>query len=253
MGNWPSISLVLRTISPALKMAWLRCRATETVLDPVGGDDPAQLAQRLGRDVRLELAADRRLQLGALDREAVGIGGDHGHLRAAGADQDPGQDRAHVVARGGAGDQVHRRGERRGRNRERLALFLREGGEVLAGKDAEVKARAAAADLDVALALAQLDLDRRVAERAGDLGQEAAGEEHRAAAVGFGFELRLHAHLEIGRAETDAVAVGVEEDARRAIGSRRASRRLGRQPRALRRARLVWLSASSDRCLLELD
>ena len=180
MGNWPSISLVLRTIAPALKMAWLRSRRPRPPR-AVGGDDPAQLAQRLGRDVGLELAADRALQLGALDREPVGVGGDHRHLLAAGADQDAGEDRAHVVARGGAGDQIDRLGERRGRDRQRLALLLGKVGEVLGGQDAQVEAGAAAADLDVALGLAQLDLDRRVAERAGELGEEAAGEEDRAA------------------------------------------------------------------------
>ena len=80
MGNCPSISLVLRTIAPALKTAWLGSRLTATSLDAVGGDDAAQLAQRPGRDVRLELAADRRLELGALHRQPVGVGGDHRHL-----------------------------------------------------------------------------------------------------------------------------------------------------------------------------
>ena len=113
MGNCPSISLVLRTIVPCLENGLVAQQGDRDRLDPVGGDDPAQLAQRLGRDVRLELAADRALQLGPLDREPVGVGRDHRHLGAAGADQDAGQDRPHVVARGGAGDEIHGRGKRR--------------------------------------------------------------------------------------------------------------------------------------------
>ena len=62
--------------------------------------------------------------------------------------------------------------------------------EVLGGEHAEVEARAAAADLDVALGLAQLDLDRLVAERAGELGKKAAGEEDGPGAVGLGLERR---------------------------------------------------------------
>ena len=34
MGNWPSISLVLRTIAPALKTAWLGSRLTATSSTP---------------------------------------------------------------------------------------------------------------------------------------------------------------------------------------------------------------------------
>ena len=141
MGNWPSISLVLRRIAPALKTAWLGSRLTVDLLEPVGGDDPAQLAQRPGRDVRLELAADPALQLGPLHREPVGVGGDHRHLLAGGADQDAGQHRAHVVARGGAGDQVDGLGQRRrpGSSAARRPLLgkLR---EVLGRQDAQVEA-----------------------------------------------------------------------------------------------------------------
>ena len=218
MGNWPSISLVLRTICPCLENGLVAQQRHRDRLDPVGRDDPAELAQRLGRDVRLELAADRALQLGALDREPVGVGRDHRHLRAAGADQDAGQHRAHVVARGGPRDEIHGRGKRRGRDRQRLALLLGEGGEVLAGQDAEVEARAAAANLDVALRLAQLDLNRRVAERARELGQKAAGEEDRAGALDLGLELGLQAHLEIGCAEADPVLVGGEQDSGERLG-----------------------------------
>ena len=64
-----------------------------------------------------------------------------------------------------------------------------------------MEARAAAADLDVALRLAQLELDRVVAERAGELGEQAAGQQDRAGALGVGLEVGLQAHLEVGRGE----------------------------------------------------
>ena len=55
-------------------------------------------------------------------------------------------------------------------------------GKSSAGRTRRWKLRAAAADLDVALGLAQLDLDLVVAERARELGQQAAGEQDRAGA-----------------------------------------------------------------------
>ena len=76
-------------------------------------------------------------------------------------------------------------------------------GKSSAGQDAEVEARAAAADLDVALGLAQLDLDLLVAERARELGEQAAGQQDRAGAVGLGLERRPQAHLEVGGREAD--------------------------------------------------
>ena len=116
MGNWPSISLVVRSDRPCLENGLVGEQRDRRLLDALGGEDAAQLAQRPGRDVGLDLAAELALQLGPLDRQPVGVGGDHRHLRAAGGDEDAGQDRAHVVARGGAGDQVDARAERRGRD-----------------------------------------------------------------------------------------------------------------------------------------
>ena len=59
--------------------------------------------------------ADGRLELGVLDAEPVGVGGDHRQRVALGLDEDAGEDRAHLVARGGAGDEVDRLRERRRR------------------------------------------------------------------------------------------------------------------------------------------
>ena len=229
-------------------------QADRDLLDPVGGDDAAELAQRAGRDVRLELAADAWLQLGGLDREPVGVGGDHRHLLAAGADQDTGEHRPHVVARRGAGDHVHRLGHRRGRDRQRLLALGGKLREVLGREDPQVEAGAAAANLDVALRLAHLELDRVVAERAGELGEQAAGEQDRAGAVGLRLERRSAAPSR-GRSPRGSPCRPrrPRSGCLRATGSRRGSIRHGRRRRVLRRARLVWCSASTDQYFLELD
>ena len=71
---------------------------TETCSTPSAGDDAAQLTQRSGGDVGLQLTADAGLQLGSLDGQPVGVGRDHRHLLTGRGDQDPGKDGAHVVA-----------------------------------------------------------------------------------------------------------------------------------------------------------
>ena len=81
MGNWPSISLVLRTIAPALKTAWLRQQRDLDLLDARRPETirPSSRSARAGMFAS-QLAADLRLELGALDREPVGVGRDHRHL-----------------------------------------------------------------------------------------------------------------------------------------------------------------------------
>ena len=113
-----------------------------------------------------------------LDREAVGVGRDHRQLVALGLDQDAGQDRAHLVARGRAGDPLDRLLERRGRERRLVPLHVGQAREVLGGKGAEVKARVAGGELDVALLRAQLE--RHVAGRQAPrhVRQEPAGQEN---------------------------------------------------------------------------
>ena len=106
MGNWPSISLVLRRIGPCPEDRLVGEQTTQRPprRRPRRRSGPARAAPGPGCSPRARRRS--RLQLGRLHREPVGVGGDHRHLLAAGADQDAGQDRAHVVPRGGAGDQV---------------------------------------------------------------------------------------------------------------------------------------------------
>ena len=218
MGNWPSISLVLRRTAPAWKIGLVGEQADLHLLDVVGGDDPAQLAQGAGRDVRLELAADPALERRPLDREPVGVGGDHRHLLAGGADEDSGQNRAHVVLGGRGGDQVDGFGERLARNRQRLTVGDRDLGEVLGRERPDVEARAAAADLDVALRLPQLDLDLVVGERADEVREQPAGKEDGARALDGRVELGTEADLPVGRAQRDRVLGGGDEDSRQRLG-----------------------------------
>ena len=60
-----------------------------------------------GRDDRLELG-QRALERRLLDREPVGVGRRHHELAALEADEDPGQHRPRLVARGGAADPADR-------------------------------------------------------------------------------------------------------------------------------------------------
>ena len=244
MGNWPSISLVLRRTAPAWKTAWLGSRLTLTSSTPLGGDDPAELAQRAGRDVRLELAADPALELGPLDREPVGVGRDHRHLLAAGADQDPGQNRAHVVARGGAGDQLDGLGQRLGRDRQRLAVGARgaSGSPRRGGCGGGSASRRSGSRRRARPPAARSRPCRRRAIGPGRRGAGPAGarcprprrtRRDRSAA-------RSPRRSRAASTALSAAATRIPE----APGSRRGSRRLGRRLRALRSALLVASSAS---------
>ncbi len=86
----------------------------------VGHGGAGDLGERAVRDGGLEaLAADGRVELGLLDGEAVGVGGDHPEFVAGGGDEHAGEDEARRVAGGGlldlrdgvaqgAGGELHR-------------------------------------------------------------------------------------------------------------------------------------------------
>jgi hypothetical protein len=189
------------------------------LLNTLGGEDAAELAQRPGGDIGVDLAAQLALQLGPFDRQPVGVGGHHRHLRATGGDKDAGQDRAHVVARRCPGDQVDAGAELLGGNLQpRLLARLRQLREVLGGQDPQVEAGAATADLDVVLGLAQLDLHARIGQRARHLGQQPTRQQHRALAGDISRERRLQAHVEVGGGECHAAVGGAEQDARKSLG-----------------------------------
>ena len=182
MGNWPSISRVVRRIDPASKTAWLV--SSEIAASPAPSEERIRASSRSARAGMLASSSPPSvgLQLGPLDRQPVGVGGDHRHLAAAGGDEDAGQHRAHVVARGGAGDQLDARFERRRPGSSAAARpRLGELREVLGRQHPQVEAGAAAADLDVALGLARLDLhaSASASERATSASSR-PGQQHRA-------------------------------------------------------------------------
>ena len=253
MGNCPSISLVLRTIAPALKTAWLGSRLTATSSTPSVGDDAAELAQRSGRDVRLELAADRRLELGRLHRQPVGVGGDHRHLVAAGADQDTGQHRAHVVSRGGAGDDLDRLGHRRAPGSSAAARprpgtwgSPRRGGCAGGSSSRRCGSRRRAPTRAARAGPSRRRASGRARRAGGPAAGPSRGPRPRPRGPSAGPSRGRSPRGSPGRPRRR------RSGCPRATGSRRGWRPRGRRRRVSRRARLVWCSASTDQCFLEL-
>ena len=174
LGNWPSISRDESATPATWNTAWFRGSAISTSSAASAPMIRGELAQRPRRDVRLERLRDRRLELGVLDAEPVGVGGDHGQRVALGLHQDAGEDRAHLVARGGAGDELDRLAPAAPPAAHGLALELGEAREILGRQGAEVEARAAGGDLDVALLGAQLERHLARRQAADDVGEQAA-------------------------------------------------------------------------------
>ena len=189
-------------------------------------DDPGELLQRPRRHVGLEGAGQRRLELGLLDAQAVGVGRDHPQLVAGGRDEDAGQHRARLVARGRAGD-LGRPCRRTPRPApRRIAVGLREGREVLEPQRADVEGRGAAEDLDVLLDGPQLERDLVAGQRADDVHDQPRRQDDRALADDLAVEGDAQADLHVGGPELDAVLGGEQlhagERLDRAAGGRRA-------------------------------
>ena len=168
-------------------------------------DDPGQLLQRAGRDVGLERAGQRRVQLRLLDREPVGVGRHHPQLVAAGGDEDAGQHRARLVARGRAGDLVHGADERLTRHLDDVAVDFREGREVLEPQRADVEGRGPAEDLDVLLDGPQLERDVLAGQRADDVHGQPRRQDDGALADDLALEWDTETDLHVGGPELDAV------------------------------------------------
>ena len=242
MGNWPSISRVVRTIAPAWKTAWLVSSETVDLLDALRREDAAQLAQRPGRDVGLELAAELALELGPLDREPVGVGRDHRHLRAAGGDEDAGQHRPHVVARGGAGDQVDG-------SRQRLRRDLQPGSLVRLREASGSPRRAGCAGGSWSCRCGSRRRARPRAARSPPSRRPASARPRPAAGPAAGPSPRSSTSAssvvskpirDRWRESVTPSVGGGERGCRRAPGSRRGSKRPWRRSRAWRRVLRVW-------------
>ena len=198
--------------------------------------------------VRLERLRDRRLELGVLDAEPVRVGGDHRQRSALGLEQDAGEDRAHLVARGGAGDAARSsRPAAPPAGVTRLALELGQAREVLGGQRAEVEARPAGGDLDVALLGAQLEPSPRPAAgcaRRRRTGGPAAARCPPARRSRRSSVLVSASSMSVARSVSAALG-GDDQDAAERRAGCRGSRRRGRRAAARRRGNRGRGKASS--------
>ena len=143
---------------PTSKTIWFAWRVGAQRVGVGRLRDARELLQRARRHVRLEGAVERALERRLLHRQAVRVGRDHPQLLAGGGDEDAGEDRPRLVARGRAGDLADRGDERLGRHGDDgVAAGVGERREVLAAQRADVERRRAGDDLDVLLGGAQLE------------------------------------------------------------------------------------------------
>ena len=179
----------------------------------VWADDAGELLERPGRDVGLETALERLLERRLLDAQAVGVRRDHAQVAALGRDEDPGEDRARLVARGGPRDLGDGLDERLGRDADdRVALGVGQRREVLGPQGAQVEPRGARDDLHVLLGGAELERDVAAGKLADDVQEQARGQDGLARADDLGAKRIAQADLHVRRAELDAVAVGDDLD-----------------------------------------
>ena len=225
LGNWPSIRREESATPPARKTAWLRGIAISTSRRPRSRSSRASSRSARAGTFASIGCASARLELGVLDRQAVGVGRDHRQGRALGLDQDAGQDRAHLVARGRAGDPLDRLGERRRRQLRRLALDLGQAREVLgraacageSGRSPAVSSTSRCSGRSSSVTLA-------VGQAADDVDEEAAGQQDGALALDLDVvERQGDAQLHVGRTQRERAVRGDEAGCRRArAGSLRA-------------------------------
>ena len=148
-----------------------------------------------------------------LDAEAVGVGGDHRQPAGIGLQQDAGEDRANLVARGGTGDEVDRRRQRDGGQAHRLALELGETREILDREGAKVKPSPAGGDLDVALLAAELERDLARRQAANDIAEQPSGQQHGPLLLGLGVgELARQRELHVRGSQGQITLSGLEQD-----------------------------------------
>ena len=219
MGNWPSISRVVRVIDPASKTAWFVSSVIAASLDPLGGEDPAQLAQRPRRDVGLDLAAE----LAPPARSASPPAG-RSRWRPS-SSPFPRRRRRRRSAPGAC-----RRARRRGRpgrcsppaprpgSSGPARLRPRQLREVLGRQHPQVEARAAAADLDVALGLARLDLHASSASERATSASSRPGRRTEPPPSTSASSVGPQAEVEVGGGERHRALAGLEEDAGERLG-----------------------------------
>ena len=170
------------------------------------GHDARQLLERPRRHVDLERRRQRRLERRLLDAQPVGVGRDHPQLAVGGRDEDPGQHRPRLVARGRAGDlqRGRRRTRRPGSATAELGVGLGERREVLGAQRADVERGVARDELDVLLGGPQLERDGLGRQRAHDVEQQPRREHDDALAGDLGLERDAQADVHVGGAQLAA-------------------------------------------------
>ena len=217
MGNCPSISLVVRRIAPAWKTAWLA--SSETAASSTPSEERMRPSSRSARaGILASISPPSSFsELGPLDRQAIGVGRDHCHLRAAGGDEDAGQDRAmssREAARATSSMLAPSSFAGSFRPGPRRARELR---EVLGGEDVQVEAGAAAADLHV-----RSDSRDSISTvgSASDRATSASSRPGSSTDPGdhVGGEGRLEPEVEVGGGKRHAALGGGEEDTGERLG-----------------------------------
>ncbi len=179
--------------------------------DGVAAGQSRQLRQRAGRNDRLELGRGG-IELGLLDREPVGVGGDHDELSGLEADEDPGQHRARLVAGGRARDAIDGLEQRLAVDRVQLRVDGRQAREVLGVEDVQAGVVRPGDDLHRALLGPVLDRDVALGQQARELDERLARDDDGAVPFDLGVERRPQRQLHVGGRERQHIAVGAEQN-----------------------------------------
>ena len=144
------------------------------------------------------------------DREPVGVGGDEAQPAGLGREEDAGEDRAGVVARGGPHHLGQRGGQLGAGQGDGLAGGLGEPRELVGGQHPQ--AELGAAGRDAGLVVGDLHVDAAVGQGPDDVGGQPAGEDDHAVAVAGHRDLDRDGELEVGAREAQLVARELHPD-----------------------------------------
>ena len=179
------------------------------------------------RDERVGLEARHlRRPLQLADGEAVAVGGGERDRRAVDLDADAGEGREGVVAAGGDGHLSHGGGEGDAGDRAGRTGHVGQRRVVVDRQRRQRERRPAAADLDPA-ALGR-DRHRGGGEGAGDVGEQAARDEHRARLVDVGSHGHAAGDLVVEARQRETGGAGLDQKAREHRHGRAARQGAGR-------------------------
>ena len=186
-----------------------------------------------------KVPVERRVEPRLLDRQPVGVGRDHAQLLADGRDEDAGQHRPRLVARGRAGDLEHRLDERRrpGPRRGRRPPPPGTAGSPPGAACGCGTSRVAAHELDVLLGRPQLERHLVARQRPHDVDEQPRRQHDGAVAHDLALERDAQADLHVGGAQLDRAVASPGAGRRRAPGRRCGSRPPGSRSAAARTGR----------------